>query len=200
LNPFVPESVQSNLILASRSPRRIGILRQLGFEFRTEPAHIEERSDDAGLNPFELPQMLAGLKAGRVAERFPEATVIGADTVVIIDDRILNKPRSDEEAAEFIRRLSGRVHIVATGLAVLRAGGRMLVSGREETSVRFRRLTDQDIQRYVAFGEGRDKAGAYGVQGIGAGLVRSIEGCYFNVVGLPVALLINLLNEIDRRA
>ena len=199
MNPFVPEAVQSNLILASQSPRRIGILRQLGFEFKIEPAGIAEQGDASGRDPFELARELAELKAARIAGRFPEATVIGADTIVIIDGRVLNKPRGDEEAAGFIRLLSGRIHTVVTGLAVLQSGGEVAVSGREETSVRFRRLTDREIECYVASGEGRDKAGAYGVQGIGAGLVQSIEGCYFNVVGLPVALLINLLNEVNRR-
>jgi septum formation protein len=199
VNPFLPESFQLDLILASRSPRRIDILRQLGFEFKIEPAGVAEQENVLDRDPYELPEILAGLKAARVAEQFPEATVIGADTVVIVDDRVLNKPQSDAEAAEFIRLLSGQPHTVVTGLAVLRDGGGKTVSGREETVVRFRSLTEAEIQGYVSSGEGRDKAGAYGIQGLGAGLVQSVEGCYFNVVGLPVALLLNLLNQIHRQ-
>ncbi len=196
MNPFLPEELQADLILASQSPRRIDILRQLGFEFRIEPAGIAEHNDTLSRDPFELPEVLAGLKADRVVKRFPEATVIGADTVVIVDGRVLNKPGSDDEAAEFIRMLSGRIHTVVTGLSVVRGGGKAAVSGREETEVQFRVVTAGEIARYVASGEGRDKAGAYAVQGLGAGLVHSIKGCYYNVVGLPVALLIDLLDQV----
>ena len=198
MNPFLPEAYQSDLILASKSPRRIDILRQLGFEFKIEPAGVAEQENGLDRDPYELPGILAGLKAARIAKKYPQATVIGADTVVIVDNRVLNKPRSDAEAAEFIRLLSGRTHTVVTGLAVLREGGSKTVSDRADSMVRFRSLTDLEIQGYVSSGEGRDKAGAYGIQGLGAGLVQSVEGCYFNVVGLPVALLLYLLNKIFR--
>ncbi|UCH85820.1 MAG: septum formation protein Maf [Candidatus Latescibacterota bacterium] len=184
------------MILASRSPRRRDILQRLNVEFRIVPAgdHVENgvSSDD----PFERAEIHARLKAADVAARHPDAIVIGADTVVTIDGVVLEKPRGDDEAVRFLERLSGREHTVATGVAVRRETTGLDLYGRETTRVRFRNLTDTDIARYVATGEGRDKAGAYAVQGIGAGLVHSIDGCFYNVVGLPVTLLFDLLRKV----
>jgi septum formation protein len=193
MNPFLSSRQQERLVLASRSPRRIEIMRGLGFEFDIEPApeHLEE--DDKHEDPFEIAEMLAVRKGRHVSDTRATARVIAADTVVIIDGEVLQKPRSDDEAKSFLSRLSGRTHTVVTGLAI-HDGGRMR-SGSERTHVTFRSLSADDIARYVDTGEGRDKAGSYAAQGIGAGLIRRIDGCFFNVVGLPVALLLDLLQR-----
>lgn len=198
MNPMLPDSVQRDLVLASRSPRRIGILRGLGFEFDTVPAadHVEDgaRSRD----PLERAVESALLKAGDVAGRHPDSTVIGADTIVVLGRDILEKPRDDEEARTFLIRLSGETHTVVTGVAVIRRNDGLELTGRERTRVRFRELEAAEIEGYVASGEGRDKAGAYAVQGLGAGLVREVDGCFYNVVGLPVTLLFDLLRKVHR--
>jgi septum formation protein len=193
MNPFLSARQQERLVLASRSPRRIEIMRGLGFEFDIEPApeHLEE--DDAHEDPFEIAEMLAVRKGRHVSDTRATARVIAADTIVIVDGEVLQKPRSDDEAKSFLSRLSGRTHTVVTGVAVLSHGG--IRSASERTHVTFRSLSADDIARYVDTGEGRDKAGSYAAQGIGAGLIRRIDGCFFNVVGLPVALLLDLLQR-----
>jgi septum formation protein len=196
MNPLLPEASQRDLVLASRSPRRADILRGLNFDFEViaPTEHVEDR---AGIqDPFESPVELARLKADDVARRRPDALCIGADTVVVLDSVALGKPRDDEEARRFLESLSGRTHTVVTGLALRRVSDELAISDREQTDVRFRDLSEHDITSYVECGEGRDKAGSYAVQGLGAGLVSSIDGCFYNVVGLPVALLFDLLKRV----
>jgi septum formation protein len=195
MNPLLPERAQRDLVLASRSPRRIAILRGLEFEFEVVPAHDHVENGAICDDPFARAEVRARLKAADVASRYPRATVIGADTVVIIDGEVLEKPADDDEALRFLKKLGGREHVVVTGVAVRRECEGIDVSGKEQTRVRFRALSDTEMARYVASGEGRDKAGAYAVQGLGAGLVRSIDGCFYNVVGLPVSLLFDLLRK-----
>jgi len=192
-SPFHPHDIPGGLVLASRSPRRQDILSGLGYAFEVVPAPegVEQEPVDAAVH--EIPVVLARRKCDAVAASHPEATVLGADTVVIVDEKILTKPRDDEEAAAFLRRLSGRTHTVVTGVAVAR-GDRHHYGG-EHTEVTFRTLTFGEIEQYVATGEGRDKAGSYAAQGVGAGLIRRIDGCFYNVVGLPVALTLDLLRE-----
>jgi len=197
VNPLLPERVQRNLVLASRSPRRIDILRGLEFEFEVVPAYDHVENGATCDDPFERAEVRARLKSADVALRRPKATVIGADTVVIIDGEVLEKPADDSEALRFLQKLSGREHIVVTGVAVRRESDAFEVSGKERTRVRFRGLSNSEMVRYVSSGEGRDKAGAYAVQGLGAGLVRSIDGCFYNVVGLPVSLLFDLLKKVE---
>ncbi len=132
-----------------------------------------------------------------VAPRHADALVIGADTVVLLDDEILEKPQDDAEARAFLEKLSGRMHTVVTGLALRKHATGLDLSAHEETRVHFRELTAAEVAGYIASGEGRDKAGSYAVQGLGAGLVRSIDGCFYNVVGLPVSLLLDLLREVN---
>jgi len=122
--------------------------------------------------------------------------VIAADTVVIVDGTILNKPSDDAEAARFLRRLAGRSHTVVTGVSVRCDARGVDLAASDHTEVTFRELDDGEIARYVATGEGRDKAGSYAAQGIGAGLIRSVKGCFFNVVGLPVARLLDMLRRV----
>ena len=200
MNPLLPESVQQDLVLASRSPRRISILRGLEFDFEVDPAHDHVENGAVCDDPFERAEVRARLKAADVASRRSRSTVIGADTVVIVDGEVLEKPADDDEALRFMRKLSGREHVVVTGVAVRRECDGLDVSGKETTRVLFRELSDVEMRRYVSSGEGRDKAGAYAVQGLGAGLVRSIDGCFYNVVGLPVSLLFDLLRKAEPKS
>jgi septum formation protein len=196
VNPLLPAGAQRSLVLASRSPRRIDILRGLQFDFEIVPAaeHVEDGA--AHDDPFRYPVEAARLKACDVASRRPDSLVIGADTIVLIDGRVLEKPRDDAEATRFLGWLSGRTHTVITAVHVRRDVDDLSLDGAEHTQVRFRELDAAEIEHYVASGEGRDKAGSYAVQGLGAALVRSIEGCFYNVVGLPVSLLFDLLKKV----
>lgn len=175
------------IILASQSPRRRELLGQMGFtDFVIHPASIDEVVDPA-LTPQEVVVDLSRQKAAAVAAEFPGDLVIAADTIVVYDHKILGKPHSVEEAKEMLRMLSGHVHHVCTGFTLRR--GEDVESGCEESEVSFRELADWEIDAYVATGEPMDKAGAYGIQGYGALLVRGIRGDYFNVMGLPVCRL-----------
>lgn len=196
MNPFLAPEQQRNLVLASRSPRRLEILRGLGFDFDVEPApeQLEEEVDHD--EPYAVPQRLASLKCAHVSERRPGSIVIAADTVVIVDDRILNKPRDDEEARTFLQLLAGRTHTVVTGVAIKHHERGINMEKSARTFVTFRELSDHEVAAYIETGEGRDKAGSYAAQGLGAGLIRSIDGCFFNVVGLPVSLVLDMLREV----
>jgi septum formation protein len=184
------------LVLASGSPRRADLLRSAGFEFQIEPVEVDE-GPLAGEDPAVMVERLAGEKASLVARRFPDAAVIGADTVVVVDGAILGKPVDDRDAAGMLARLSGRSHDVLTGVAVHANGSRL--SAVERTVVRFLPLSAAEIAWYVASGEPRDKAGAYGVQGLASRFVVRIEGSYSNVVGLPVARVYELLIRVAAR-
>ncbi len=181
-----------NVILASQSPRRRQLLEQMGFtNFKVCPAKGEETADP-GLTPAQLVEALSRQKAAEVAAGAAEDDlVIAADTVVSIDGRVLGKPHSTQQAAQMLANLSGREHTVYTGVTVRR--GDQILTRHEATQVRFRPLTQEEIAAYVATGEPMDKAGAYGIQGRGALLARGIDGDYFNVVGLPVCLLGQML-------
>ena len=180
------------VILASQSPRRRLLLGQMGFtDFKICPARGEEVAAP-GLTPAQLVEALSSQKAAEVAAAAEaDALIIAADTVVAVDDRVLGKPHSEEEAAEMLLSLSGREHTVYTGVTLRR--GSQIVTRHEATQVRFRSLTREEIDAYVATGEPMDKAGAYGIQERGALLVEGIRGDYFNVVGLPVCLVGQLL-------
>ncbi len=180
-------------MLASRSPRRAELLTRAGYRFEVSPADIDERRR-AGERPRELVRRLAREKAAAVAPRHPGAVVLGADTVVVVDDAVLGKPDADADAARMLRRLSGREHVVLTGVAVYAADRwRCRV---EETRVAFRALTADDVAWHVASGESADKAGAYAVQGRASRFVTHIVGSYTNVVGLPIHTVDGLLREL----
>ena len=193
MNPFLRPEQQDRLVLASRSPRRVEILRGLGFEFEIEPAPEHLEDDAAHDDPYEIAPMLAVRKCEFVALTRSRDRVLAADTLVVVDGDVLQKPRDDAEARQFLSRLSGRTHTVVTGLAIHHRGH--TTKGAERTQVTFRKLTPEQIAGYVATGEGRDKAGSYAAQGVGAGLIRRIEGCFFNIVGLPVGLLFDLMQQ-----
>lgn len=177
------------LILASASPRRRELLTQVGVSFVIEVSDVEEVLDDT-LSPELQVQSLALQKAQAVAAQHKDGLVLGADTVVVDAGSLLGKPQNTEEAAEMLRSLSGKWHQVMTAVALVDANAtKHEWTSVEITNVKFRDLTEDDIAAYVATGESMDKAGAYGIQGYGALLVERIEGCYNNVVGLPLQLV-----------
>lgn len=178
------------IILASQSPRRKELLTRMGLTFTVLPAEIEEVIEP-GLTPQEAVMSLSRQKGSAVALSHPDALVIAADTIVVFDGRILGKPHSVAQAKEMLTALSGKTHHVCTGFTLWR--GQQVETGCEESEVWFRELSEEEIDRYIATGEPMDKAGAYGIQGYGAMLVRGIHGDYFNVMGLPVCRLARLL-------
>lgn len=197
VNPMIPRKYQDRLVLASNSPRRIDILKGLGFEFEVRPAGEGVERGVTHPDPFQLAEVLAREKCNTVAQEFPDSLVIAADTVVILDGEVLNKPADDEQAVRYIARLAGRTHTVVTGLALQNRSDGVDLAGSERTEVTFRELSRGEIEAYAKTGEGRDKAGAYAAQGLGSFLIRRIEGCFYNVVGLPVALLFDMLKKIE---
>ena len=180
------------LILASASPRRRELLATLNLPFRVMPAHIDERHH-AAEPPESYVVRLARQKAEQLAEQFPSAWVLGADTVVILDQHILGKPADAATARAMLSSLSGREHTVMTGVAVVQRGRRLVQCDVVRTRVRFRTLQAAAIEAYIATGEPFDKAGAYAVQGVGGQFVAALEGCYNNVVGLPLQRTLALL-------
>lgn len=186
------------LILASSSPRRAEILRHAGLSFDVFPANVDESRLPRESAPRYV-RRLAIAKARCTAEiaarKGRSAIVIGADTVVVADGKILGKPGDFPTARRMLRSLSGRTHTVLTGLAVVRVPGGAEKIAVEKTRVRFARLSEKEIDAYLMTGEPYHKAGAYAIQGIAGRYVMRIEGCYFNVVGLPLARLWSLLRE-----
>jgi septum formation protein len=181
------------LVLASASPRRRELLTQAGFTFTVHPAHIPEDPFPEE-DPIAYVTRLALEKAQAVYGQLADAgaQVLGADTTVIVDNHILGKPEDAADAARMLRLLSGRAHRVATGIALVTAQGSEAAA--EVTSVYFRPLSDEEIAGYAASNEPMDKAGAYAIQGWAARWIPRIEGCYFNVVGLPIARVAALLD------
>jgi len=181
------------VILASSSPRRRQLLDLIGIAHEVQPANIDETMRAREV-PRRHAERLAREKATKIATRDPDLITIGADTVVVINRKVLGKPRDEAEAVHMLSKLSGREHTVITAVAVAR--GKKLRSAIEEVQVRFRRLRDDEIRAYVATGEPMDKAGAYGIQGYGATIVERIEGDYFAVMGLPLARLTSLMRDL----
>ena len=187
------------LILASASPRRRELLTQAGYEFRVHPAHIPE-DPLPGEDPIAYVTRLARQKAEAVftalsssePEIQAQIQVLGADTTVTLDKAILGKPESAEDAARMLRLLSGRTHRVITGVSLVTADATQTAA--EVTAVQFLTLSEAEIQAYIATGEPMDKAGAYAIQGHAARWIPRIQGCYFNVVGLPISLVSTLLD------
>lgn len=181
------------VILASASPRRHDLLDLIGIEHEVIPASIDE-SLRGREPPAKHAERLAREKASVVAGRDPKSVAIGADTIVLIDKKILGKPVNSVDAGSMLRLLSGRMHTVVTAVAVAR--GKTIASAVEQVSVTFRALSDDEIDAYISTGEPMDKAGAYGIQGYGATIVERIEGDYFAVMGLPLVTLVALLREV----
>ena len=181
------------VVLASGSPRRRQLLELIGIEHEVLPSNIDET-----LRPREAPrrhaERLAREKASAVAKRQPDRITIAADTIVVINKKVLGKPVDADDARRMLSMLSGREHTVITAVAVAR--GRKLRSAIEEVRVKFRRLRDDEIDAYIGTGEPMDKAGAYGIQGYGATIVECVDGDYFAVMGLPLARLVTLLRDL----
>ena len=182
-----------DLVLASGSPRRREILEQIGVKFRVSVSDVEEKP--TAENPLDFPRENASQKALAVSKKDPSAVVLGFDTLVFLDNQPLGKPKDKEDALRMLKSLNGRSHKVITGVAVAH-GGMLLSASQEETEVFFRDCSLQELEEYVNSLDPMDKAGAYGIQTNGARLIRSICGCYYNVVGLPVARTLDMLKNL----
>jgi len=181
------------IILASNSPRRREILSQLGVEYEVMPSDYDEREEES--DPYKLAMLFAHNKARDVAKNIKEnALVIGADTIVY-KDKIMGKPKDKDDAIAMLTELSASTHSVITGISVIKTPEMITITEYEETLVKFKNLSQDEIDAYVNSGEPTDKAGAYAIQGLGSLLVERIEGCYFNVVGLPVYKLSLMLEK-----
>jgi septum formation protein len=181
------------LILASSSPRRIELLKMAGYEFTVVPTDVSEEYL-RGTPPMQIVEQLATRKAGAAAKLNPQDTVIGADTLVVLKGRVLGKPKDEADAKAMLKLLAGNVHQVYTGYCII-SGTNVLV-GHNCTSVEFYPLTEAEIDAYIATGEPLDKAGAYGIQGRGALLVKRIDGDFYNVMGLPIGKINRILKSI----
>ncbi|ADO58100.1 septum formation protein Maf [Paenibacillus jamilae] len=190
--------ITPRIILASTSPRRKELLAYLRLPFEVVPSHADESTPESW-TPQQIVETLAARKAEavvRTAAQSEEAgLVIGSDTIVVLEDSVLGKPADHADAVRMLTALQGRTHRVYTGVACIHTGtGKMLVRHRQ-TEVTMKPLNQEQIVAYVNTGEPSDKAGSYGIQGMGATLVESIQGCYFNVVGLPLSLLSDMLSD-----
>lgn len=183
------------LILASASPRRRELLTQIGIIHKVVPADIDETLHPAE-DPVAYVRRLAVGKAQAVQVRHPSDPVLAADTTVVLDGRVMNKPASSAEAEAMLRTLAGRTHHVQTGVAV--AWGRVTLAHVETTAVTFTGITPPELQAYLGTGDSLDKAGGYGIQGYAARWISRIEGDFFNVMGLPLAATVRLLREADQ--
>jgi septum formation protein len=190
------------LILASSSPRRQELIRSLGLPVRIIPSEADE-TVSGQLQPKEIVETLAERKASSVAAALPESErkglVIGSDTIVVLDGSVLGKPKDEAEAADMLTRLQGRAHEVYSGVTIIDAASGRTVTSHLVTRVWMKELDALRIRKYIETGEPMDKAGSYGIQGLGALLVERIEGDFFNVVGLPVSLVADVLEEFGVR-
>jgi septum formation protein len=185
----------NKIILASASPRRSELLARVGINFEIQPSLIDESSIEITGSPEQKAMQLALLKARDVAKSLEKGIVLGADTIVVLDGEIFGKPKDNEEAFLMLSNLSGRSHTVITGVAIVNAENGLNKVSFEATKVTFSHLTPSRIQAYISTGEPWGKAGAYAVQGKGSLFIERIEGCYFNVVGLPLARVGKMLEE-----
>jgi len=191
--------IKKNIILASSSPRRKALLKQIGIDFDVRESNIFEVFDFTK-SPEENVQELALQKANAVIDSVENAIIIGADTIVVLNDQILGKPKTFDDAVNMLEQLSGETHKVFTGLALVDVPTKHYITVSETTSVMFRQLESDEIYEYVASGSPMDKAGAYGIQDdYGAVFVEKIEGCFYNVVGFPLARFIITLKKFQRQ-
>ncbi len=189
-----PFRTATPLVLASGSPRRRELLADLGLEFEVSPSALPEPAPLADEPSLDYARRMAELKTRDVAARFPDRTVLGADTIVVLGGEIMGKPKDEANALAMLTRLSGMTHQVVTGFCVIRPGGEV-VTQSVSTDVDMRISDEAELKSYIATGEPMDKAGAYAIQGIGTFLVTAIRGSYTNVVGLPVARVLEVLSS-----
>ena len=185
--------ITNKVILASGSPRRREILTQIGVDFEVVVSNEEECPKSS--NPLDFPRENAAMKALAVSKMRPGAYVLGFDTLVFLDGKPLGKPKTPEEALEMLQKLNGKTHKVITGVAIAK-DAQVVDTQQEETRVLFRENTLHELKDYVNSKDPMDKAGAYGIQTRGARLIKSISGCYYNVVGLPVARMLGMLEDL----
>jgi len=190
----MPDS-EPRIILASSSPRRADLLRTIGVEFEIAPSSVQERPH-VGEAPADYITRLARAKVISIARQRDHCLVIGADTIVVLDGKILGKPADEADAARMLRSLSGRWHAVMTGVALYDVATRQEVADYDKTLVRFGQMNEPEIDWYVKSGEPMDKAGAYGIQGLASLFIEEIAGNYFNVVGLPLPLVYRLARRL----
>jgi septum formation protein len=188
------EKTNQAIILASSSPRRQEMLRNLGLDFTIHPSGADESVDD-GLKPAAIVELLAERKAADVASYYKEGLVIGSDTIVVLEGKVLGKPKDEQDAFTMLSSLQGTSHSVFSGLAIIDAGTGKRKTGYVETKVTMREVTSEEIRQYIATQEPMDKAGAYAIQGLGSIFVEGIVGDYFSVVGLPVRLMADYLKQ-----
>lgn len=182
-----------SLILASASPRRSELLRNAGIPFTVEPAHVPEQPRP-GEQPLLYAKRLARDKAQAILARYSDSVVLGADTIVVVDEHLLEKPSDGADATRMLRMLSGRTHQVITGVCLVASEYEQ--TEVEITEVLFASLSDREIEDYIRTGEPMDKAGAYAIQGVASRWVHGIDGCYFNVVGLPIPRVYRMMRTL----
>lgn len=187
----------TRIVLASQSPRRIELLKRIFTEFEVKISSIEENNNGITA-PGKLVEEISYRKAENVAQQVPGGIIIGADSVVFLDGKILGKPRDGIDSYNMLKSLSSRIHQVYTGFTVIKNPQHIVISDHEVTDVKFRELENWEINKYIGSGQPLDKAGAYGIQDDGALFVESINGCYYNVVGLPITKLFIILKELLR--
>lgn len=176
------------IILASSSPRRKELLNLIGLSFEIHPSHADETISNE-LSPSEIVEQLALRKARDVADKYHEGYILGADTIVVLDEQVLGKPENVDDAFAMLKKLQGREHQVFSGIALIDKKTAKETVSHQVTKVFMKKLTDQEIEAYISTKEPMDKAGSYGIQGYGAMIIDRIDGDYFNVVGLPLSLL-----------
>jgi septum formation protein len=191
---FLKNIDEFEFILASQSPRRYELLKMIGLNFKVQPSHAEEIFRD-DLSPVDYAISNARKKGLSIAQISPDSLVISADTIVVHKSDILEKPNDEAHARDILRRLSGNTHEVVTGFGLSLKSKNKFVFDHEITKVTFRNLTQNEITAYINTGESFDKAGGYGAQGTGSLLIKRVEGCFFNVVGLPLA---NFFSTLDK--
>jgi septum formation protein len=186
------------IVLASASPRRKELLEKTGLKFQVEPSPYPE-TIRAGLSPAELAEGLSVEKARAVADKHPSAIIIAADTIGVLNRKVIGKPGTPEEARQILKKLSGRSHLVVTGFTIMDSSTKKVVTRSVQTRVHIKKLSRTEIANYVSTGEPLDKAGAYAIQGLGAAIVEKIVGDYYNVMGLPVSALVESLKKFGIR-
>ncbi|MGD9677323.1 MAG: nucleoside triphosphate pyrophosphatase [Vulcanibacillus sp.] len=183
------------IVLASKSPRRKELLESIGLNFTVHSSDAEEVFKNDAL-PWEVVEQLALMKAESISFHYNDAIIIGADTIVVYEDTILGKPKNEMEAFEMLKKLQGQIHQVFSGLALINTSTGFFLVSHRMTKVHMNPLTDDEIHFYINTKEPLDKAGSYGIQGIGSLFIEKIEGDYYNVVGLPLSLLKELLTSL----
>ena len=191
---IMPLNLNVQFILASASPRRQELLKSARLKFKTIPAHVNEDYKE-GESPRAHVKRLAQDKAFTIAKKYPDSVVLGADTIVVIDDMILGKPKNKAQAREMLQRLSGREHKVFTGLTMACIASKVRKTRVVQSAVKFKTISQEEMEWYISCDEPYDKAGGYAVQGKGAFFIKSIRGSYTNVIGLP---LCEVLEEMEK--